>query len=76
MAKATTGAKSGAGKSGPAAFVRQVRQEVSKVTWPSRKGNHRRQYHGLCHGVSCSDFFFFVDQGLAIAVRFILGLGG
>jgi len=76
MAKATTGAKTGAGKSSPAAFVRQVRQEVSKVTWPSRKETTVASIMVFVMVFLAAIFFFFVDQGLAIAVRFILGLGG
>lgn len=80
MAKASSGAKgSGAkpgGKTSPGAFVRQVRQEASKVTWPSRKETWIASLMVFIMVALTAIFFFFVDQVLAYVVRFVLGLGG
>jgi len=81
MAKANSGAKTsgarpGGGKGGPLAFARQVRQETAKVTWPSRKETWIASLMVFVMVTISAIFFFFVDQALALAVRFALGLGG
>lgn len=72
----SSGAKPGGGKVGPAAFLRQVRQEASKVTWPSRKETWVASLMVFIMVLVTAVFFFFVDQALAFIVRTILGLGG
>lgn len=59
----------------PGAFIRQVRQEASKVTWPSRKETGITTLMVFIMVVLAALFFLAVDQLLALAVRFILGLG-
>lgn len=79
MAKSKPGANAGAGaKRGgnPAQFLRQVRQEASKVTWPSRKETWVASVMVFIMVALTATFFFFVDQLLALGVRTILGLGG
>ena len=77
MAKSEAGAKTASGKKiNPAQFVRQVRQEAHKVTWPSRKETWVASLMVFIMVVITAIFFFFVDQGLALVVRQILGLGG
>lgn len=71
-ANAKPGAKSSAN---PAQFLRQVRQEASKVTWPSRKETWVASVMVFIMVALTAVFFFFVDQALAFAVRLILGLG-
>ena len=63
-------------KTSPGEFARQVRQEVSKVTWPSRKETAITTGMVFVMVVLAATFFFVVDQILAYAVRMILGLGG
>jgi preprotein translocase subunit SecE len=63
-------------KINPGQFVREVRQEVSKVTWPSRKETTITTGMVLLMVVLAALFFFMVDQILAFGVRQILGLGG
>lgn len=78
MAKTKPGAsaKSGAkGGANPAQFLRQVRQEASKVTWPSRKETWVASVMVFIMVALTAVFFFFVDQALAYVVRLILGLG-
>ena len=63
-------------KTSPAQFVRQVRQEMAKVTWPTRKETAVTTVTVLVMVVVAAIFFFLVDQVLAFGVRQILGLGG
>ncbi len=59
----------------PLEFLRQVRQEVSKVTWPSRKETGVTTAMVFAMVVLAAMFFFLVDQLLAAGVRFFLGFG-
>ncbi len=59
----------------PLEFLRQVRQEVSKVTWPSRKETGVTTAMVFAMVVLAATFIFLVDQLLATGVRFFLGLG-
>ncbi len=63
-------------RTNPAEFFRQVRQEARKVTWPSRKETWIASLMVFIMVALTAIFFFFVDQGLALLVRQILGLGG
>ncbi len=59
----------------PLEFFRQVRQEVGRVTWPTRKETTITTAMVLLMVVIAAVFFFMVDQALSQAVRFVLGLG-
>ncbi|CCC98854.1 preprotein translocase membrane subunit [Azospirillum baldaniorum] len=59
----------------PAEFARDVRREVAKVTWPTRKETGVTTAMVFVMVVLASLFFLVVDQVLAFAVRMILGLG-
>lgn len=63
-------------KPSPSEFVRQVRQEVSKVTWPTRRETMITTLMVFIMATLMSLFFLVVDTGLQAAVRFLLGLGG
>jgi len=63
-------------KSNPGQFVREVRQEVSKVTWPTRKETMITTVMVFLMAILAALFFFFADQILSWAVRLIIGLGG
>jgi preprotein translocase subunit SecE len=63
-------------KTSPAEFVRQVRQEVSRVTWPTRKEVTVTTIMVFIMVTVLSIFFLLVDQILSFGVRQILGLGG
>jgi len=63
-------------KISPAQFVRQVRQEVAKVTWPSRKETLVTTATVFVMVMLAAIFFFVADQIISHAVRLILGLGG
>lgn len=63
-------------KVNPQEFAREVRREVNKVTWPSRKETGLTTAMVFVMVVMAALFFLVVDQVLAVAVRFVLGLGG
>jgi preprotein translocase subunit SecE len=58
-----------------AQFFREVRQETSKVTWPTRRETAISTGMVFLMVVLAAIFFFFVDQIIATAIRFLLALG-
>jgi preprotein translocase subunit SecE len=58
----------------PAKFIREVRQEVTKVTWPSRKETMVSTGMVLVLVLISALFFWFVDSVISAIVRVILGL--
>jgi preprotein translocase subunit SecE len=56
-------------------FLKEVRQEVNKVTWPSRKETMVTTAMVFLMVFLASIFFFVVDQILSLGVRTVLGLG-
>ncbi|OIR10002.1 protein translocase subunit SecE [mine drainage metagenome] len=62
-------------KINPGQFFRQVRQEVARVTWPSRKETTVSTAMVLVMVVFASVFFLVVDQVFARLVKLIFGLG-
>ena len=62
-------------KTSPAEFLRQVRQEVAKVTWPSRKETTVTTLMVFAMVFVAAIFFFLVDQVLARVIRLVFGLG-
>ena len=63
-------------KTSPAAFIRQVRQEVSKVTWPTRKETGITTVMVFIFVAIMAVFFLIVDQIASFLVRLVLGIGG
>jgi preprotein translocase subunit SecE len=63
-------------KVSPGEFIREVRQEVSKVTWPSRKETVTTTGMVFLMVFLAALFFFVVDQVLQLGIRTVLGLGG
>jgi len=63
-------------KTSPAQFIREVRQETAKVTWPSRKETGVTTLMVFIMVVVMAVFFALVDVMLGNAVRCLLGLGG
>ncbi|MEY3731425.1 MAG: preprotein translocase subunit SecE [Pseudomonadota bacterium] len=59
----------------PAQFVREVRQEAARVTWPSRKETLITT--GLVLGLSALSaiFFLVVDKLIQLAMRLVFGIG-
>jgi len=62
-------------RTSPAEFLRQVRQEVARVTWPTRKELAVTTAMVFAMAMVVAVFFFVVDEILAYFVRVVLGLG-
>ncbi len=60
----------------PIQFVQEVRREVSRVTWPSRKEVWLMTVMVLIMVALAAVFFMVADQVIAVIVSYILGLGG
>jgi preprotein translocase subunit SecE len=60
----------------PVEFLRQVREEVRKVTWPSRRETFQTTAMVFLMVILAAVFFFVVDLVLGRAVRLILTAGG
>ena len=56
-------------------FIQQVRQETSKVTWPTRKETLISTGMVFVMVILAALFFFAVDQVLSAGIRLIFGLG-
>ena len=63
-------------KTNPAQFVRQVKQELDKVTWPSGKETWVTTVMVLVMVALTAVFFILVDLVLSRGVQWLLGFGG
>ena len=63
-------------KTSPAQFIREVRQELAKVTWPTRKETVATTLSVLAMSALAALFFFVVDQVIAYGVQLDPGTGG
>jgi len=59
-------------RTSPAEFARQVRQEVAKVTWPSRKETTVTTGMVFVMVLIASIFFFVADQIFSQLMRLVL----
>ena len=59
----------------PVKFVREVRQEVAKVTWPSRKETMVTTGLVFAMAAVAAIFFFVVDQVIGLGVRALFSVG-
>ena len=62
-------------KYNPFQFAQEVRQETSKVTWPTRKETWITSIAVLVMVALSAIFFMLADQALGYLVSVILGLG-
>ena len=62
-------------KTNLAQFVREVRQETAKVTWPTRKETGITTGMVFLMVIAAAIFFLVVDQLLAIGIQFLLQVG-
>ena len=62
-------------KTSPGQFIDEVRREVAKVTWPSRKETLITTAMVFVFVFLSAIFFFLVDQVVAVAVKAVLGFG-
>ena len=60
----------------PVKFLREVRSEVSKVTWPSRKETLVTTGLVFAMAALAALFFFIADQIIGIFVRLLFGVAG
>ena len=63
-------------KTNPAQFVRQVRQEINRITWASRRETMFASLSVLVMALIASIFFLLVDLILSSVVQFLLSFGG
>jgi preprotein translocase subunit SecE len=59
----------------PLMFIKQVRNEVYKVTWTSRNETTLTSVIVIIFAIIASLFFFLSDQVMSFFIRLILGLG-
>lgn len=62
-------------KTNPIEFLRQVRSEIKKVTWPTRQETTVSTIAVFVMVVIAALFLYFADQIIAVIVRFIMNLG-
>lgn len=60
---------------GPLQYLKEVKQETQKVTWPSRKETVTSTIAVLIMVALASLFLYVSDQILAYLVSLILGIG-
>ena len=63
-------------RTNPGEFVQQVRREMSRVTWPTRRETLVTTVMVFIFVTIAAIFFLAVDQVLSVGVKAILGLGG
>ncbi len=59
----------------PIEFIKQVRTEVKKVTWPTRAETMQSAIAVFIMVLIASLFLFGADQLISLVIRKILGLG-
>jgi preprotein translocase subunit SecE len=64
-----------ASRTNPFTFLQQVRQEASKVVWPTRRETAISTAMVFAMAVLASVFFLVADLVFSYGVSFILGLG-
>ena len=63
-------------KFSPFNFIREVREETAKVTWPSRRETMITTIMVFIMVALASIFFFVSDQVIRVAVTYLLGIAG
>jgi preprotein translocase subunit SecE len=61
-------------KLNPGQYIREIRREISKVTWPSRKETTVSTGMVFLMVFVAALFFFLVDQVISTVVKLILSL--
>jgi preprotein translocase subunit SecE len=59
----------------PAKFVREVRAEIGRVTWPTRKETLVTTGLVFAMATAAALFFFVVDQVIGLGVRALFNVG-
>jgi len=60
-------------KTNPFTFLQQVRAEVAKVVWPTRRETVVTTIMTLILVFITAIFFFIIDQGLSYVTGFLFG---
>jgi preprotein translocase subunit SecE len=60
-------------KTSPATFLKEVRQEASKVTWPTRKETLITTAMVFVMGFVAAIFFVLADQIIRFGIGLVLG---
>ncbi len=60
----------------PAKFVRDVRMDVGRITWPSRKETLVTTGLVFAMAALAAIFFFTIDQLVGLAIRALFGFNG
>ena len=63
-------------KTNPAQFVRQVRQEINRITWATKRETMYASLSVFVMALIASVFFFLVDLLLSKVVQILLSFGG
>lgn len=63
-------------KNSPAQFVRQVRQEINRISWATRRETGTATITVFVMATIAAIFFLLVDMVLSNVVQFVLGFGG
>jgi len=63
-------------KTNPAQFVRQVRQEINRITWATKRETMIASMSVFVMALIASLFFFLVDFLLSNIVQALLSFGG
>ncbi|MDC1194352.1 preprotein translocase subunit SecE [Pseudomonadota bacterium] len=63
-------------KTNPAQFVRQVRQEINRITWATKRETMIASMSVFVMALIASVFFFLVDLVLSNIVQTLLSFGG
>ena len=72
---ANPGPRSKMAKTNPFEFLQQVRNEASKVTWPTRRETFITTAMVFVMVAAASIFFTVADQIIRVVITFILGIG-
>lgn len=63
-------------KTNPIEFLKQVRIESKKITWPTRQEITVSTIGVFVMVFIAAIFLYLADQGIAWFIRFIMGFGG
>ena len=59
----------------PARFIREVRSEIAKITWPSRKETAVSTALVMAMAAAIAIFFLVIDQIVGFGIHALFGLG-
>ncbi len=60
----------------PLQFMREVKEEVDKVSWPSRRETMVTTIMVVIMAIVAAIFFMLADQVISKLVKIVLGFGG